>query len=41
MKGACLEELQLLGNPVCEMEGVKEEVKVIVPQLKSLDEEVL
>ena len=39
--GVCIEDLQLLGNPVCECDDVKEKVKAYLPNLKTVDGENL
>jgi len=37
LKGAAVQELNMAGNPVAELDGFKDHVKQHLPQLKQLD----
>ena len=39
LKGSCIVELELLGNPVCECSDLRQELKALLPNLTILDGE--
>ena len=41
LKGSCLVELELLGNPVCQCSDVRQELKALLPNLTTLDKKLI